>query len=249
VFDHVTLRVGDFAASGRFYRTVLSALGIEPDAQEEGFLEWEDFSLLPADAEIAPTTGLHVGFVAPDRAAIDRFHAAGLAAGYQDAGAPGPRPQYLPDYYGAFLLDPDGNSVEAVLHGESTPHGQAHREGYVDHLWIGVRDVATAKRFYVTLAPHTGFTLDTDRPERASFHDAHASFSVVADGRPLTRNLHVAFPAGGRATVDAFHAAALAAGYRDNGPPGERPHYHPGYYGGFVLDPDGINVEVVFHQR
>ena len=61
-------------------------------------------------------------------------------------------------------------------------------------------------------------------------------------------NVHIAFR-GDNATVDAFHAAAVAAGYRDNGAPGERPIYHPGYYGAFVLDPDGNNVEVVDHNR
>ena len=64
-----------------------------------------------------------------------------------------------------------------------------------------------------------------------------------------TENVHMAFPASDDATVDAFHRAAVAAGYRDNGAPGERPRYHPGYYGAYVLDPDGNNVEVVNHNR
>ena len=75
------------------------------------------------------------------------------------------------------------------------------------------------------------------------------SFSLVRDERPLTEHVHVAFPAREDATVRAFHAAALAAGYQDNGAPGERAVYHPGYYGAFVLDPDGHNVELVNHNR
>ena len=75
------------------------------------------------------------------------------------------------------------------------------------------------------------------------------SFSLIDDERPLTEHVHLAFPAGDDATVRAFHAAALAAGYEDHGGPGERPVYHPGYYGAFVLDPDGHNVEVVNHNR
>ena len=67
--------------------------------------------------------------------------------------------------------------------------------------------------------------------------------------KPATRNVHRAFPTTENGTVDAFHAAATAAGYRDNGAPGERPVYHTGYYGAFVLDPDGHNVEVVNHNR
>ena len=74
-------------------------------------------------------------------------------------------------------------------------------------------------------------------------------FSIAADDRPVARNLHIAFPAKSREQVDAFHRAAMEAGYRDNGLPGERPIYHEGYYGAFVLDPDGNNVEAVFHDR
>jgi catechol 2,3-dioxygenase-like lactoylglutathione lyase family enzyme len=74
-----------------------------------------------------------------------------------------------------------------------------------------------------------------------------ASFSVVA-GDP-SEYVHIAFPVADDAAVDAFHAALTGAGFRDNGPPGERPVYHPGYYGAFVLDPDGNNIELVNHNR
>ena len=74
------------------------------------------------------------------------------------------------------------------------------------------------------------------------------SFALVLD-EPVTENVHLAFPAPDRTSVDAFHAAAVAAGFRDNGSPGERPEYHRGYYGAYVLDPDGNNVEAVFHER
>jgi catechol 2,3-dioxygenase-like lactoylglutathione lyase family enzyme len=122
------------------------------------------------------------------------------------------------------------------------------REGAtIDHLWIRVRDLRASRRFYATIAPHAGLQLRTDTPERARFAGATGSFSVVA-GAP-TENLHMAFRAAENATVDAFHRAATAAGYRDNGAPGERPVYHPGYYGAFVLDPDGNNIEVVCHNR
>ena len=67
-------------------------------------------------------------------------------------------------------------------------------------------------------------------------------------GEP-SENVHLAFPAPDAATAGEFHRRALAAGYRDNGPPGERPRYHPGYYGAYVLDPDGNNVEAVHHNR
>jgi catechol 2,3-dioxygenase-like lactoylglutathione lyase family enzyme len=68
-------------------------------------------------------------------------------------------------------------------------------------------------------------------------------------GDAPTQHLHMAFPARENAKVDAFYRAAIEAGYRDNGPPGERRRYHPGYYGAYVLDPDGNNIEVVNHNR
>lgn len=116
---------------------------------------------------------------------MDAFWQAGIDSGYRDDGAPGPRMIYGSDYYGGFLLDPDGNSAE-VLH---TKREDPVPDGRVDHLWIRVRD--------------------------------------------LTEHVHLALPAQDDATVRAFHAAV----------------YHPGYYGAFVLDPDGHNVEVLNHNR
>jgi catechol 2,3-dioxygenase-like lactoylglutathione lyase family enzyme len=109
------------------------------------------------------------------------------------------------------------------------------------------RSSSTAKRFYETIAPHAGIGLKHDAPDRAQFVGESASFSLVR-GDP-TANVHIAFPATSNETVDAFHAAALEAGYRDHGAPGERAVYHPGYYGAYVLDPDGNNIEVVNHNR
>jgi hypothetical protein len=108
----------------------------------------------------------------------------------------------------------------------------------VDHLWIRVAHVGAARRFYETVAPYAGFHFGrtADDPERAFFKADKGSFSVVAG--PPTENLHLAFPATENATVNAFHHAATEAGYADNGQPGERPQYHAGYYGAFVLDPD-----------
>ena len=152
VFDHVGIAVSDLAASERFYRTVLSVLGVEPSHADAELVEWEDWDIGPADREHLLTRGLHVGFRAPSRAAVDAFWQAGIDAGYRDDGAPGPRTEYGPDYYGGFLLDPDGNSAEAV-------HGERARpvpDGSIDHLWIRVADLAASKRFYTTIAPHAG---------------------------------------------------------------------------------------------
>jgi len=245
VFDHVTIRVSDRAASQRFYRTVLDAIGVTPTNERGEYSEWDDFGVAQATDDKPVTRRLHIGFAAPSREAVHAFHEAGLAAGYRDDGAPGPRPEYGPDYYGGFLLDPDGNSAEAVHHDDMPPRAN------IDHLWIRVSDLDAAVRFYDAIAPHAGLRRGAtgSEPRRQQFLDAeHVSFSLVAGGEP-TEHVHLAFPTDDDADVHGFHAAATGAGYRDNGAPGERREYHPGYYGAFVLDPDGNNVEVVNHHR
>jgi catechol 2,3-dioxygenase-like lactoylglutathione lyase family enzyme len=241
VFDHVTIRVADREASERFYDTVLRTLGVEKTHSDEQFAEWDEFSIAQATDARPVTRRLHIGFGAASRGHVDEFWRTGTEAGYRDDGAPGPRRQYSEEYYGGFLLDPDGNSAEAV-HDEYPRPG-----GNIDHLWIRVADVAAAKRFYETVAPFAGLRLGADTPERAQFVGKSASFSLVSGGP--TEHVHLAFPAQDDATVDAFHRALVEAGYRDDGAPGERPVYHPGYYGAYVLDPDGNNVEVVNHNR
>jgi catechol 2,3-dioxygenase-like lactoylglutathione lyase family enzyme len=242
VFDHVTIRVSDRDASESFYELVLGTIGIEKTYSGDDYAEWDDFSLGQATDERPATRRLHIGFAAATHELIDAFWQAGVDAGYESDGEPGPRPQYGERYYGGFLLDPDGNSAEAMTIGEQ-------REG-IDHLWIRVADLDASQRFYETIAPHAGFRFNrvNGEPPCAQFLGEGGSFSVVSDGAP-TENVHVAFPAGADSTVHAFHAAAVAAGYPDDGAPGERPVYHPGYYAAFVLDPDGNNVEVVNHNR
>jgi catechol 2,3-dioxygenase-like lactoylglutathione lyase family enzyme len=246
VFDHVGIYVTDRSASERFYRTVLDAIGIAPTHVGEEYAEWEDFAVGEATADRPVTRRLHIGFAAPSREAVHAFHEAGVSAGHRDDGAPGPRPEYGPDYYGGFLLDPDGNSAEAVHHDDLPPG-----PGNIDHLWIRVADLDAAVAFYDVIAPHAGLRRGGtgSDPRRQQFLDAQrVSFSLVAGGEP-TEHVHIAFPTSDDADVHAFHEAATGAGYRDNGAPGERPVYHPGYYGAFVLDPDGNNVEVVNHHR
>jgi catechol 2,3-dioxygenase-like lactoylglutathione lyase family enzyme len=244
VFDHVTIRVADRGASERFYDTVLGTLGIGRHATGDEFTEWGgQFSLAAADAGHPITRGLHIAWAAPSREHVHAFWQAGVDAGFRDDGAPGPRAQYGPDYYGGFLLDPDGNSAEAVhFDGQDRPLG-------IDHVWIRVADTAAARSFYATIAPHAGLRLGADTPERVQFRGDVGSFSLIADGRRRTEHLHLAFAARDDAAVDAFHAAATAAGHRDNGPPGQRTSYHRGYYSAYALDPEGANIELVNHNR
>jgi catechol 2,3-dioxygenase-like lactoylglutathione lyase family enzyme len=244
VFDHVTIRVSNREESHRFYALGLRELGRGPSSSGADFDEWNDFSIAQASDEHPVTRGLHVAFGAASRERVDAFWNALTGAGYRDDGAPGRRPQYSEDYYGGFVLDPDGNSAEAV-------HGvrQLTGENVIDHLWVRVADLGAAKRFYETIAPYAGISLARELPERVHFAGSNRSFGLVHDERPTTQNLHWAFPASDNATVEEFHRVATEAGYRDNGTPGERSVYHAGYYGAYVLDPDGNNVEIVNHNR
>jgi catechol 2,3-dioxygenase-like lactoylglutathione lyase family enzyme len=176
---------------------------------------------------------------------VDAFWRRGVDAGYRSDGEPGVRPQYTPDYYGGFLLDPDGNSVEAVHRPGRTETGSP-----IDHLWLGVSDLSASRRLYETIAPVLGLEVgEGDLPGYVFVARDRRHLALVADGRPSTEHLHLAFPVADDDTVVEFHRVATSAGYRDNGGPGERPEYHAGYVGAFVLDPDGNNVEAVNHNR
>jgi catechol 2,3-dioxygenase-like lactoylglutathione lyase family enzyme len=115
VFDHVKLAAGDPAASIAFYKTVLAPLEIPPLWENERGAQFANLVVVHGDA---PSTPIHVAFVARSRDEVDAFHRAGVDAGFRDNGAPGVREHYSsPEagrYYAAFLLDPDGNNVEAV---------------------------------------------------------------------------------------------------------------------------------------
>jgi catechol 2,3-dioxygenase-like lactoylglutathione lyase family enzyme len=163
---------------------------------------------------------LHIAFWVPTTELVDRFHAAG-----------------------GLLRDPDGNIVEAVTGPESD-----RVPGAIDHIWLRSPDLQAAKLFYETIGPFVDVRLGDDEPDRVRFITQGASLTFVTNGE-ATENVHIAFAAPTNEQVDAFHKAATDAGYTDNGAPGERAAYHPGYYGAFVLDPDGHNIEAVNHNR
>jgi len=118
----------------------------------------------------------------------------------------------------------------------------------IDHVGIGVRDYGRSKAFYERALVPLGMTLVMEPQGRAAGFgkDGRPYFWLEDDYAPVTE-VHIAFEAPDRATVDAFHAAGLEAGGTDNGAPGVREIYHPHYYGAYVLDPDGNNVEAVCH--
>ena len=240
MFDHVTIRVSDRAAGRGLYEILAGPV----ESSEETYDEWGDFEIAQADAEHPVTRNLHIAFVAGSRDEVDARWREAVDAGYESDGDPGPRPQYGREYYGGFLRDPDGNSAETVYNGP-----KRLEDGKIDHLWIGVADLAQQRRFYEKIGPAVGIEIVSRLADRFHVADRSRSFAVVADGRAPTQHLHLAFPAADDEAVARFHRTATAAGYRDNGAPGERPEYHPGYVGAFVLDPDGNNIEAVNHNR
>ncbi|MFT4174043.1 MAG: VOC family protein [Rhodocyclaceae bacterium] len=125
----------------------------------------------------------------------------------------------------------------------------------IDHTGIKVQDFARSKVFYTEVLGTVGCVLKLELEDAAGFGDAHAGGGGedpggdfwITEGIPYVPRTHIAFRATTRAQVDAFYITALAAGGTDNGAPGLRPQYHAGYYAAFVLDPDGYNIEAVFH--
>jgi catechol 2,3-dioxygenase-like lactoylglutathione lyase family enzyme len=242
MFDHITLRVADLAAAGKAFKAVLDQLEIDQTVETPSFSVWGNFALTQTDEEHPIARRVRIAFTAPTTAHVDRFAQAGRDAGFADDLAEEARPDYVADYYAAFLEDPAGNSFGAVHHDGPRPKGN------IDHVAIRVTDVEASTAFYSTIGAAAGLAI------RRKTID-HSTFSLGSDGGTLlliagepTQNVHIAF-SGKDDDVRRFHTDATAAGYRSNGEPGERPRYHDGYYAAYVLDPDGNNIEVVDHHR
>jgi catechol 2,3-dioxygenase-like lactoylglutathione lyase family enzyme len=242
MFDHVTLRVPNLALATAALKRVLDELEIEQTRSTPSFSAWGNFALTETDDEHPIARRVHVAFIAPTQAHVDRFAHAGIEAGFVDDGRSGLRPHYAKDYYAAYLKDAAGNSFEALHRDGKRPQGN------IDHVWIRVADLEASTAFYSTIGAAAGLTMSHRAADRVAFSVGASDgvFSVVA-GDP-TEAVHVAF-AGEDSDVRRFHADGTGAGYRSNGEPGERLQYHPGYYSAFVLDPDGNNIEVVNHHR
>ena len=116
-----------------------------------------------------------------------------------------------------------------------------------DHVTLRVSSLARSRRFYELAVGELGYDAPTRGPEFVEWEDL--SISAASDERPVTRNLHLALVASSRDAVDAWWRAMVAAGHPDDGGPAPRPQYSPGYYGAYALDPDGHNIEAVFHDR
>ncbi len=117
----------------------------------------------------------------------------------------------------------------------------------IDHIGIEITDLARSKAFYQKALAPLGYEMLMEWQHFAGFGVKPKPDFWIALGKP-DKKIHVAFRAASRSIVKAFYEAAIAAGATDNGPPGPRPHYHEHYYGAFVLDPDGHNIEAVCHD-
>jgi catechol 2,3-dioxygenase-like lactoylglutathione lyase family enzyme len=218
VFERVTMRVSDLERSRAFYDVVLAPLGLRLARLREGAWACGELELVQANDQRV-TRGLHLAFLTASHEAVDAFWQAGLDAGHPSDGAPGSRPEYAEDYYGAFLRDPDGNSAEAVAFDRPR-----EGEGIIDHLWIRVADLAATRRFYDVTAPVLGLRIAGERAERFHLVAGGRSYALVQGGA-VTENLRLEFPA---PAAEELRRAAAAAGYAlaDSG----------------VLDPDGTVI-------
>jgi len=118
----------------------------------------------------------------------------------------------------------------------------------LDHISLQVSDYKKSKQFYASALQPLGYAMLMEFGDAGGFGKDGKPDFWIAQGKATSPPVHIAFVSDSRPTVDAFHRAALAAGAKDNGAPGLRPHYHANYYGAFVLDPDGNNVEAVCHR-
>jgi catechol 2,3-dioxygenase-like lactoylglutathione lyase family enzyme len=118
----------------------------------------------------------------------------------------------------------------------------------IDHTGVTVSDVAKSKAFYSAALGPLGYGIIMEFEGAVGFGVPPKPDFWIGEGKPNVPPIHVAFRADSRTQVDAFYKTAMAAGGRDNGAPGPRPHYHANYYGAFVLDPDGHNIEAVCHD-
>lgn len=263
MFSHLTLGTNDAVRARRFYEAALAPLGLAPVHREKdavaygvGAEAYPWIWVMPPYDGLPATwgNGVHVAFLAPDRAAVEAFHAAGLAAGGRDEGAPGLRPHYAEDYYAAYLRDPDGNKLQAVHYGK----GRKVVEGQhaLSHVTLGTNDLPRARAFFDEVLGQLGLERLFDEEGGTAYCRPGSQKPSIStrrpyDGRPASwcNGFHAAFLAESRGQVDAFHRAALACGGSDEGAPGLRPRYSPNYYGAYVRDPDGNKLQAVCYRE
>ena len=220
-------------------------LGAEPRHADRELVEWEDWDLL-RDRSRAPGVPRSSRGLPRYRPRDRRCLLAGRGrCRLPQRRSTGPRSAYRPEHYGGFLRDPRRQQRRGASRRTRASSAQRLHRPPLDPRprprCVAALPTRRSRRTQASVSA-------TTNPVGCSSEGEGHSLSLIDDERPRTEHVHIAFSADQDATVRAFHAAALAAGYDDNGGPGERPAYHPGYYGAFVFDPDGNNVEVVNHN-
>eukprot|EP01116_Phalansterium_solitarium_P008851 TRINITY_DN22812_c0_g1_i1.p1 TRINITY_DN22812_c0_g1~~TRINITY_DN22812_c0_g1_i1.p1 ORF type:complete len:291 (+),score=88.43 TRINITY_DN22812_c0_g1_i1:142-1014(+) len=274
--DHLGIKVSNLQRSKEFYSKTLGSLGfkiLRDFGVAVGFGVAKPIFWMSESADVSPQ---RFAFDAPDRASVDAFWSAGLAAGGKDSDAP-----VSPFVYVKALLDPDGHRIEAIDQkwepapkrkrddsddapkrtrsdsaGTSSQGGNSAEEpplkpvsrGF-NNVALKVSDMPKSREWYTGALEPLGIKMLFSDYESTGYGTTGDPFLWLnlATADEAVKPVHVAFAAPNAAVVEAFHGAALAVGGTDNGKPGPRPMYGPSYFGGFVLDPDGHNVEAQAH--
>jgi len=266
MYSHFTLGTNDVGRAERFYTPVLETLGQVPrgSVAQDGYLLFgladgsfpHIFIYHPFDG--LPATwgnGCHIAFNAPSCESVDAFYQAAMSHGGLDEGAPGCRPEYAADYYGAYVRDPDGNKLQAVCYTNGRSCGPIGN--VISHITIGLGDLARERTFYTSVLDVLGVIEKPDDSDDVSIGYGLEGTELPAlyvqrpfDGRAATwgNGTHTAFKAATKDAVHAFHKAALANGGSCDGPPGPRPEYSANYYAAYVRDPVGNKLQAVCRE-
>lgn len=246
-----------------FYNAVLAVLGFEAQGgdrealtyRHRGGLPWVVVRRPAGGRPFARGNGYHVAFHAGSEAAVQRFHSAALAAGGSDEGGPGLREVYAPDYYAAYVRDPDGNKLQAVTYLKGRKAGPGG--DVTSHITLGSNDLKRACTFYTGVLATLGLARLPEEEDEEEFDYAFGHtgcrlpivFPQLAfDGLPA-RPPQGSYPvllAASRAQVDSFHRRGLQLGGADLGAPGETGGPGPAGYGAALADPDGNPLHALF---
>lgn len=262
MFSHFVVGSDDLRKAERFYAAVLPPLGFAAARGDGGALVFDHKGgvfdhesgrpsivvRMPADGRrVGRGNGYHVAFHAADEATVQRFHAAALAAGGSDEGGPGLREIYAPDYYGAYVRDPDGNKLQAVTYltgRKAGPGGDV-----ISHITLGSNDLRRSCAFYTGLMATLGHVrLPEEESDDFDYAFGHAGCALPVvfpqlafDGRPARppHGSHPVFRAAGRRAVEDFHREGLRLGGGDLAAPAEHSAGGVAGYLAGIADPDG----------
>jgi len=268
MFSHITVGSSNMERSMAFYDAVMPAIGhgrlplrndnfVGYGLGGERVLPWLSFCK-PYDGKSATCgNGFHIAWVAPNEASVNAFHAAAMANGGTDEGAPGDRPLYRSDYYAAYVRDPDGNKLQAVHYQDGRVMGAGGK--VLSHVTLPFVDIKLGLAFYEPVFATIGVTrreLEESPGEDYAFSKGSVQLPVAYVQRPFDGKLpapgngqHTAFMAESRAQVDAFYETAMRLGGTDEGKPGLRPEYTADYYGAYVRDPSGTKIQAVHRNE